>query len=71
MKFDSYTIETKGIKNICKSPSAWGKRKGTNGYFPLVYFLKPKWMSNADFKQIIACIRMDFPANKNFIGSEE
>jgi len=66
LKFDSYTIETQGHKNICKSPSAWGKRKGTNQYIPLVYFRKPKWMSEEDFREIIGCIRMDFPAGKEF-----
>jgi len=71
LQFDKYTIETKGIRTVCKSPSAWGCKKGTNGYRPLVYFLKPKWMADSDFKEIIACMRIDFPKDKIFTEVEK
>ena len=71
MKFDKYTIETKGIDGVCKSPSAWGCEKGTGRILPLVYFRQPKWLSNADFQQVIKSIRIGFSANTEFCGSEE
>lgn len=66
MKFESYTIEPNGIKNICKSPSAWGCCEGTNSYIPIAYFKKPKWMSGGDFKEVVKQITINIPKDKDF-----
>ena len=66
MKFESYEICSTGIKSICKSPSAWGRREGTNSNFPLVHFAKPRWMKADSFKELVKNIHITIKKDQEF-----
>ena len=61
MKLKKYEISVKPISGICKSPSMWGYNSERNEICPLIYFRKPKWISQKSFKKIINNIRLDLP----------
>jgi len=65
MKFSAYSIETSGIKGICKSPSVWGHDATNNGMYPLIYLKKPKWMSDKQFSKVVKGITLNINANED------
>lgn len=60
MKIESYSILTTGLRPI-KSPAIWVCKKDTNGMYPLVYFKKPKWVDEDDFKKVLESIKLHLP----------
>lgn len=64
-KVKSYQIEIKGIDNICKSPSLWMtfETKTGSSFSPVVYFKKPKWISEESFINIVKSIEINLPKN--------
>jgi hypothetical protein len=60
MKADSYHI-SEPIKSICKSHGLWISEG--NGYAPLIYFQKPKWIEDEElWQRIVTSIRITLPA---------
>ena len=53
-----YTIE-KPIKGICKQYALW-VTEGSKMY-PLVYFQKPKWVSQERWVEIMGSMRISLP----------
>lgn len=66
MKLKSYSINLVGIKNICQSPSIWGCEDNTNNNLPLMYLIKPKWMSKLDFQYLVENIEINISPDKIF-----
>lgn len=62
MKIKSYYINKDGVKGLVKSAGIWGT--SGNKSFPLIYFKRPKFISEEKFKEIIdhitLTIRNDF-----------
>ncbi len=55
---ESYHIAVDGIEHAFKTPAIVGQYK-PNIFAPLVYLLKPKWVSEDDFKRIISSITIE------------
>jgi hypothetical protein len=68
MEIENYFITIKEMRPLCKSPSAWGNVKGQNMQVPLMFFKKPKWMSEKDFHMLVKSIQFYIPPNYNFEG---
>jgi len=64
MNFKEYSVEIDGIEGICRSPSFWGDNG--NNLYPLVYFRKPKWMTDKDFKHLVTCLHLALDVNYEF-----
>lgn len=58
MKAESYSIQSP-IRGICKSTGIWISEG--NKMAPLVFFRKPKWVSDDQWLEIVNCIRIDLP----------
>ena len=60
---NTYSISTKPLTNICKQPALWGDSCGKHGNtsVPLIYFQKPKWISEESFLKIIESIHLNLP----------
>lgn len=61
MKAIKYTLE-KPMQGICKQSGIWCQSE-TGGINPVMYFQKPKWISQESFDKIISkmtvCIPLD------------
>lgn len=55
MKLKSYSISIEDNGPV-KSPTLWGNHADKNETYPLVYFRKPKWISEESFKEIVKTI---------------
>lgn len=60
MKLESYSISVEDNSPF-KSPTLWGNRADKNETYPLVYFRKPKWVSEESFKEIVKSITVSLP----------
>lgn len=67
IKIEKYSVSLNQFTGVCKSPALWGHRKDSNGIVPLIYFRKPKWVSDESFREIVKEIRLVMP--KDFLVS--
>ena len=60
MKIESYSISIENNGHV-KSPTLWVQRKDKNAIYPLIYFRKPKWVDEDDFKKVLENIKLHLP----------
>ena len=58
MKLKSYSISIEDNRPV-KSPTLWGHDSEKNSITPLVYFRKPKCISEESFKKIVEGITLN------------
>jgi len=67
---EKYSISTEPLSGVCKSPAFWGHYKeDKSGISPLVYFKKPKWISDESFAEIVKHLSLDLPEGHKIVGS--
>lgn len=67
-KLEKYSKTTHPISGICKRSALWG-HKGSR-IFPLIYFQKPKWISEESFTKIIESIELNLDKNTKIKGDK-
>lgn len=55
MKIDYRTLELwKPIDGVTKSYTIFAKVVGENGYMPVLRLVKPRWMSEKEYKELVS-----------------
>lgn len=69
MKIASYYIG-KPITGFCKRRAIWCDN-GKGCHFPLVYFQKPKWLSEETYQTIVDSIMVNLPVDFEVMEDKE
>lgn len=64
MKIKSYSITKEGVKGLCKRPALWFRNEEKGFSFPIIYFQKPKYLSDKAFQEVLKHIKLKWPKDK-------
>ena len=53
------------VEGVCKQAALWVHDKDTNTDYPLVYFQKPKWISEVGWCKLLSHLDITLPENFN------